>query len=167
MGIANISDTWAIVAASFFGLLLAVYLGLRVYPLVVQAWKQKDHPWSAHASSPETPAVTDRRRSIRYDILLPISVYGSRDNAEPFFEDAMSLQVSAHGGLLVLASRVRVGQELVLKTCSAQSKFQVCQVARLGVATHLRTTVAVQFAHPAAEFWQAAEAAKASLMSGL
>lgn len=166
MATADITGTWALLAATFLGLLLAVYLGFRVFPLVVQAWKQKDPPRSTHPPTPDAPAVTDRRRSNRRDILLPISVYGNRDNTESFFEDGMSLQVSDHGGLLVLASRVRVGQELVLRTCSAESKSQVCHVARLGAATHLRTAVAVQFAQPAPEFWEAAEAAKARLMSG-
>ena len=154
-----------IAVVTFFALLLAVYLALRVIPLVKQAWKQKDDKWTRSNTERAAPGVTDRRRSSRYDSLLPVTVHGYRDNAEAFFEDAMSLQVSAHGGLIVLATRVRVGQELVLKTGITKSNFQVCRVARFGASTPLRTVVAVQFSHPAPEFWQAAEAVRAARMS--
>jgi hypothetical protein len=95
----------------------------------------------------------DRRRSKRFDISMPISVYGHESNTEPFFENATVVQVSAHGGLLTLASKVRIGQVLLLATDGAREVRQTCWVARLGSPRGAATEVAIKFARPAPEFW--------------
>jgi hypothetical protein len=113
---------WAVTIATFLAVVLIVIPGLYIIEAVRLNWER----------GKETHRVFDRRRSKRFEVSLPIFVYGHKSDAEPFFEDATVMQVSAHGGLLTLASNVRIGQELLLETNGAQELRQSCWVARLG-----------------------------------
>jgi hypothetical protein len=153
---------WAITAATFLAVVLTVMYGLHVISVLGLTWELKR---SSGSTGKEGRGDSERRRSKRLEVLLPVFVYGYRNDAKPFFEDTISLQVSAHGGLLVLATNVRVGQELLLTTDGSRTLLQPCRVARVGFSTPMRTEVAVEFAQPAPEFWQAAEPAQSALMS--
>jgi hypothetical protein len=155
MQITDSEFVWAITVAAFFAVLLIFILGRHCISVIRLTWRFKDQERSADRTEDGARRLTDRRRSKRLEVLRPVFVSGYRTDAEPFFEETISLQVSAHGGLLVLATGVRVGQELLLATDRTQAPFQSCRVARLGSSTSLRTVVAVEFARPAAEFWQA------------
>ena len=162
MEITRSEFVWAITAATFLAVVLIVILGLYVISVLRLTWGSNR---SAGSTGKETGRVSDRRRSKRFEVLLPVFVYGHRSDAKPFFEETISLQVSAHGGLLVLATNVQVGQELILTRDCSQAVLQPCRVARLGYSTLLRTEVGVEFAQRAPEFWQAAEPAQSALMS--
>jgi hypothetical protein len=150
---------WAITVATFFAVLLIFFLGLRVISVINLTWRSKgDQDRSTGRAGNGAQRDTERRRSKRVEVLRPVFVSGHRSDAEPFFEETISLQASAHGGLLVLATNVQVGQELLLATDRTKVPFQPCRVARLGFSTAMRTEVAVEFARPSPEFWQAASA---------
>lgn len=136
---------WVITIATFVAVALIPILGLYILENVIRNW----------GSRKETHPIVDRRRSKRFEVSLPVFVYGHQQEAEPFSENTTVLQVSAHGGLLTLAANVRVGQELLLETFSAQDVRQSCWVARLGPLNGLRRQVAIKFARPAPEFWLA------------
>jgi hypothetical protein len=147
---------WAITVATFFAVLLIFFLVLRVISVINLTWRSKGD--QDRSTGNEARRDTERRRSKRLEVIRPVFVSGHRSDAEPFFEETISLQASAHGGLLVLATNVQVGQELLLATDRTQVPFQPCRVARLGFSTAMRTEVAVEFARPSPEFWQAASA---------
>ena len=153
MEITRSEFVWVITVATFLAVVFTVVLGLHVISILALTWGRK---WSAGGTGQEARRVSDRRRSKRFEVLLPVFVYGHRSDAKPFFEETLSLQVSAHGGLLVLATNVQVGQDLILTRDCSEALLQPCRVARLGSSTLLRTEVAVEFAQPAPEFWQAA-----------
>jgi hypothetical protein len=157
MKITDSEFTWAITVATFLAVVLIFILGSHIISVISRTWRSKEgQERSTRLTGDGASRSDERRRSKRVEVLRPVFVSGHHSDAEPFFEETVSLQVSAHGGLLVLASNVQVGQELLLATSRTQTPFQPCRVARLGSSTHLRTEVAVEFALPAPEFWQAA-----------
>ena len=148
---------WAITVATFIAVVLIFVLGSYIISVLRLTWRPKEHQErTTDRTGNGARRAADRRRSRRLEVVRPVFVSGSRSDAEPFFEETISLQVSAHGGLLVLATTVRVGQELLLATDRTQAPFQPCRVARLGSSTPLRTEVAVEFARPTPEFWHVA-----------
>lgn len=157
MKITDSEFTWAITVATFLAVVLIFVLGSHIISVIGRTWRFKeDQERKRRLTGDGARRSNERRRSKRVEVLRPVFVSGQRSDAQPFFEETISLQVSAHGGLLVLATSVQVGQELLLATNRAQAPFQPCRVARLVSSTHLRTEVAVEFAPPAPEFWQAA-----------
>jgi phosphate/sulfate permease len=159
MQITNSGFIWAITIATFFAVVLSFIIGFHVISIIRLTWKSKeDQERSKGRTGNGARRITERRRSKRLEVVRPVFVSGHRGAAEAFFEETISLQVSAHGGLLILAASVRVGQELLLATDCTQAPFQPCRVARLGSSTPLRTEVAVEFERPAPEFWQTASA---------
>ena len=142
MAMTQTESVWVITIAAFLAAAVILILGFYIVHNVLMQ----------RGSAKRTRSV-DRRRSKRFEVSLPVFVYGHEGESEPFSENATVLQASAHGGLLKLASNVQVGQELLLETMSAQEARQSCWVARLGPATGSRKEVAVKFARPAAEFW--------------
>jgi hypothetical protein len=136
---------WTMTGATFLAVILISILGFYI----TQAASRN---WGLHL-------LVDRRCSRRFNVALPVVVYGHQDNAEPFFEDTTVLQVSPQGGLLTLTSRVRIGQELLLGSNGGREIYQPCRVARLGPSGGLWTEVAVRFERPAPEFWLTAQQA--------
>jgi hypothetical protein len=148
---------WAISVATFLAVVLIFILGFHIISFLRLTWRSKE----GQERSTERPGngdhrPGDRRRSKRLEVVRPVFVSGYRSDAKPFLEETISLQCSAHGGLLVLATNVLVGQELLIATDRTQAHFQSCRVARLVSSTHLRNEVAVEFAHPTNEFWEVA-----------
>jgi hypothetical protein len=136
-------SVWVITIATFLAVALIPIFAFFIINKVVRN----------RESGKQTRPIVDRRRSKRFEVSLPVFVYGHQSEAEPFSENATVLQASADGGLLTLASNVRVGQELLLETMSAQDLRQSCWVARLGPSSGSRKQVAVKFARPAPGFW--------------
>jgi hypothetical protein len=143
MDIIDSDLVWVLTIATFLAVVLISILGLYMSEAVRRNWRR----------GRESHRFLDRRHSQRFEVTLPVFVYGHASNAEPFSEQATALQVSAHGGLLTLATDVRVGQELLLESNDAPDLRQKCWVARLGSSNRFRTQVAVKFARPRPEFW--------------
>jgi hypothetical protein len=136
---------WAITAAVFVAVIVIYVLGV----FIVSALSPILHP------EKEAAPFVDRRRSERFEVRLPVLVYGYQTDEEPFSENATVRQMSPHGGLLALATGVQVGQELLLETQGAQHLRQSCRVARVGSSDGLTKEVAFQFARRAADMWLA------------
>jgi PilZ domain len=145
MGITRSEFVWATTAATFLAVVLIPTLAYCVIRIIRVNWGLEE----------AVPRHSDRRRSKRFDVSLRVFVYGHQGDEEPFCEEATVLQVSAHGGLLALATRVPVGQQLLLSTNGAEEVHQPCWVARVGASTGVRTEAAIRFARPAPEFWLA------------
>jgi len=96
----------------------------------------------------------ERRRSQRFLHIVPLVIRGESNQRKPFWEDTFSISISAHGALIILATKVAIGQTLILMNPQNWDERDVC-VARLGSFDGDRAHVGVEFTNPAPEFWPA------------
>jgi hypothetical protein len=126
---------------------------------------QREFPLDARetgSSASPTPQVTGvhkpggpkmgHRRSKRLPLRLPVLVYGRARNRRFFREQASTLLVTAHGGLIALEGRVRLGQAIFLVNKTTQEE-QECLVAYVGLARRGKADVGIAFKHLAPNFW--------------
>jgi hypothetical protein len=83
---------------------------------------------------------------------MPILVSGESADHLAFREETFTVTVSAHGALVMLATKVAVGQKLTL-TNPANQGTREARVAYLGHPHAGLSQVAVEFAQPAPDFW--------------
>ena len=105
---------------------------------------------SAAAIPDGSPA--DRRRSPRVLIDVPLVIRGESAEQKQFREETFTISVSAYGALIVLAAKVSLGQRLMLLNPETRAEREG-RVARFGARYGDLAQVAVEFAHPAPEFW--------------
>jgi hypothetical protein len=96
----------------------------------------------------------DRRRSMRSSTQVGLVVRGESQEKGTFQEETITLSVSAHGALMVLAASVSVGQTLFLKNPRTQKELQG-RVVRTGQPRRGHAEIGVEFAQPAPDFWVA------------
>ena len=98
----------------------------------------------------------ERRRSKRISLDVPLVVRGEAEDTRAFQEGTLTLDVSAHGALVVLGTEVALGQKLELMNLKNWLEREGA-VAR--VAPHFGgfTRVGIEFAQPAPEFWSISE----------
>lgn len=96
----------------------------------------------------------DRRRSQRLLQFVPLVVRGASAGSKTFWEDTFTVNISAHGALVILAAKVGIGQKLILMNPENWQE-EDARVARLGTFDGTRTQVAVEFAQEASDFWPA------------
>ena len=97
-------------------------------------------------------AQTGQRRSQRVLLDLPIIVSGESVDHRTFLEETFTVTVSAHGALMMLATKVALGQKLLLTNPANHGQREV-RVAYLGHPHAGLSQVAVEFARPAPDFW--------------
>ena len=119
---------------------------------------------AAPAKTAKTPktveaADTDHRRSHRARVKIPLFVYGSTPKDEPFVEETCTLEINAHGALIVMKTPVAAGERLLL-TNETNEKSQECTVlaVRARRGRDAECAVAVKFGAAAAAFWRKTEA---------
>lgn len=95
---------------------------------------------------------TDRRASERLLMDVPLLVRADAPGDQAFQEETFTVSVSAHGALVMLASRVEVGQTISLVNLQTHAETRG-RVARLGSPHGGLAQVGVEFEHPAPEFW--------------
>jgi hypothetical protein len=106
---------------------------------------------------PETPhdhsaTRVEARRSQRVLLRIPIQVKGFPEEGIPINEDTTTVEVNAHGALIVLAMRVRPGQKLVLRNWG-NAKEQECRVVHVKEIHGAKNEVGIAFSIPQAKFW--------------
>src|SRR5574342_337292 len=94
----------------------------------------------------------ERRRSPRRLLDVPLIVSGETAEKQPFREETFTISVSAHGALVLLATRVALGQTVVLVKPETRQQLEG-RVSRLGALYGGLAQVAVEFAQPMPEFW--------------
>jgi hypothetical protein len=119
----------------------------RIYDAIKRAQSER-----AKAKGLQTDSGFERRRAERIALEIPVFVYGHRRGREPFHEQTTSLIVNAHGALLPLSNRVRLGQELLLTNPATQTE-QSCRVVFLATRRARRSKVGVAFTDSAPWFW--------------
>ncbi len=105
-------------------------------------------------SSNLTP-MSNRRRSQRVLLRMPILVIAIGSDKQAISEKAYTSVVNAHGGLIHLAMKVRVGQALILRNPEA-SEEQSCRVVRSSEPHDGKYEVGVEFTTPNSKFWHVA-----------
>jgi hypothetical protein len=97
-------------------------------------------------------AMPERRRARRWELDVPLTVYGRTPVGSPFYQEADAVNASATGGLIVLRAPVREGEELLLiNNCT--SKEQLCRVVRVRSRDTETNEVGVVFPSSNPEFW--------------
>ena len=102
-----------------------------------------------------TSPSASRRQSRRIVERVPVLVCGFLGYKLPFEEETETLVISAHGALVVLATRVIANQQLILRHRKTHEEQQ-CTVAYLGPAQEGEMQVGLKFTHPNASFWRMA-----------
>ncbi len=109
-------------------------------------------------SSPNTGSTStrqDRREKLRTPHNVPLLVYGSDIEKQPFHEEAITIDANEGGCLILLESSVSRGQRLFLTNTLNQAE-QECRVVHVGRRSRGRARIGVAFAHPAPHFWRPA-----------
>jgi len=105
-----------------------------------------------HKKGRNAVTQTGQRRSERVLLDLPVVICGKSPNQTPFQEETFTITVSAHGALVMLATKVALRQKLVLRNPSNSEECDA-QVAYIGTSYAGLSQVAVEFAKPSPGFW--------------
>lgn len=105
-----------------------------------------------------TPATVIRptrahRRSKRLRLIFPVDVVVLEGETQLFRESAQVQCVSAHGGLVILAMTVSIGQVLRLINRHTQ-EHQDCRVVSVETTENSKCAAGIEFIRPAGNFWQ-------------
>jgi hypothetical protein len=127
----------------------------------MRATERPDMPAEPNESTrPSSSVAIDRdalwkgfRRSERVRLETHVDVYIRGENEEAIFEQAKTLNVSAHGGLLVLNTPVKLGQVVHLINPQTNKEIE-CHVNRV-IMRHPGggTQVGVRFVAMSPDFW--------------
>jgi hypothetical protein len=110
----------------------------------------KVHPGREPAPAPSV-TKPNKRRNHRVAAFLPVFIY-AHSHDEPFAEHAVTLNVSASGGLLSLSREVAPSQELLVANTQTDEELP-CRIARV-IKTQAGTTlVGFEFLRPSPRFW--------------
>src|SRR6266849_7413582 len=83
---------------------------------------------------------------------LPVLVYGSGKDEEPFQEETNVRVLNLRAGLITLATKVELGQHLILINVATEED-QWCRVAFVGELHLGRNLIGLHFSQLAQEFW--------------
>ena len=100
--------------------------------------------------SPTNPI--NRRRSERVMLQMKVTVTAEDVERKPRKEEALTLVVNAHGGLLKMKLHVHVGQPMRLAN-PQNNVEQNCRVVRVDDTSSEFYSVAFEFDQPNAKFW--------------
>jgi hypothetical protein len=94
----------------------------------------------------------EARRSQRVLLRISIQVRAQFEDDAPITEETTTLEVNAHGGLIALAMKVRMGQKLFLKNWST-AIVQECRVVHVREKPMGKNEVGIAFPMAMAKFW--------------
>jgi DNA invertase Pin-like site-specific DNA recombinase len=138
----------------------------RTVTRILDAMKQaeKERLRESQKSRAERPKDdgADRRKSKRWAQPVPVLVYGSDVEKQPFHEKAETIDINDDGCLLTLESAVAAGQHLFLTNMRNRLERE-CIVVHVGKRVQGKARVGVNFLRPLrdgalpgpVDFWQA------------
>lgn len=83
---------------------------------------------------------------------MAVVVSASMPNGKRIHEEAQTVVVNAHGGLLDMGTQILVGQKILLSNPKTK-RAEGCRVARAEKSWDGHYSVAFEFEHPAPKFW--------------
>jgi hypothetical protein len=99
--------------------------------------------------------ATNRRRSQRALMRVPVRVSGQAANGASFEESTHTLSISAHGALVAVNAPVHRGQRFILTNMQTRAALE-CLVVNLDPAPGGPTEVGIEFTLPNPNFWRVA-----------
>ena len=105
----------------------------------------------------------DRRATSRIDAHLPLFIYGSLPDGDPFYEETFTISINGTGGLILMASSVQPGQRIMVMN-QANDQTQECVVVSVA-AQSAGNYVAFKFTTPVPQFWHGLEIGKGTVRS--
>jgi hypothetical protein len=102
---------------------------------------------------------TDRRRTPRVHVHIPLFVYGHTPEGDPFHEDTWTISINGAGGLISMSSRVQPGQKLAL-TNQGNDQTEQCIVVSVMAGSTDGSKIALKFPRPMPQFWRELEIGK-------
>jgi hypothetical protein len=102
----------------------------------------------------ELATGADRRRSERLFLHVSLIVRGESAKRKVFLEPTFTISVSAHGALVVMSTKVALGQAIFLKNLGAQKEMEG-RVTRFGSHYGNQAQVGINFMRPTLTFWPA------------
>ncbi|GAC1615836.1 MAG: hypothetical protein PVS2B2_21880 [Candidatus Acidiferrum sp.] len=103
------------------------------------------------SSNPDAPS--NRRRSQRVLLRLPITITIREPGVPPASEETVTLVVNAHGALIELKLKASVGQFIGIKNVGTGEEH-VGRVVRTKLIGEGKSEVALEFMTPAPKFWR-------------
>jgi hypothetical protein len=94
----------------------------------------------------------DRRRSERWGQPVPVLVYGSDSEKQPFHEETETADINDDGCSFTIATIVAKGQRLFLVNMLNDAERE-CRVVQAGKRVRGKADVAVEFSSSAPDFW--------------
>lgn len=99
--------------------------------------------------------ATNRRRSQRALMRIPVRVSGESANGAGFVEKTHTLSISAHGALVVVSVPVNRGQRIILLNLQTGAALE-CVVVNVDRTAGGSTEAGVEFTLPHPNFWRVA-----------
>ena len=106
----------------------------------------------ASKASAGSDSSSDRRRSYRVQITMPVLVRG-KNGEVPFTEEGLTVSVNAHGCMVRLAAKLVRGQELAIVNPKTVEELP-CIVTFIGQKDSGKTEVGLEFIEPSPLFWR-------------
>ena len=100
-------------------------------------------------------ADSDRRKGLRHIHSVPLLVYGSAADKQPFYEETSTIDANQDGCLIPMETVVVRGQRLYLANMRNQAE-QECRVVHVGRRIRGKARIGVEFIRPAPHFWRPA-----------
>jgi hypothetical protein len=94
----------------------------------------------------------DRRRSERWGQPVPVLVYGSDSEKQPFHEETETADINDDGCSFVIGTAVAKGQRLFLVNMLNDAERE-CRVVQASRRTRGKAEIAVEFSAADADFW--------------
>lgn len=95
----------------------------------------------------------ERRRTARVALCVDLIVHGERASNEKFRAEARTLSVCEHGGMMVMAQEVTIGQKLILVSMNNGQKAE-CKVVSAKSTNDGKRSVAFEFTSAQISFWK-------------
>ena len=99
--------------------------------------------------------ASNRRRSQRVLMKIPVRVSGQTGPGSLFEEETHTLAISAHGALIAVSKQVKKGQRLTLSNVQTKAALE-CVIAHVGKREGDHIQVGVEFMLPNPIFWHVA-----------
>jgi hypothetical protein len=108
-------------------------------------------------SAPVVPAHpnsdgADRRRSDRWGQPVPVLVYGSDSEKQPFHEETETADINDDGCSFAIGTAVAKGQRLFLVNMLNDAERE-CRVVQASRRARGKVQIAVEFSAPDTDFW--------------
>jgi c-di-GMP-binding flagellar brake protein YcgR len=103
---------------------------------------------------PPAESSTDRRRSHRVNIAMPLLIRG-KNGTQSFEEQVHTISVNAHGCMMRVATQVARSQEVSIVNTKTAEELP-CTVTFMGQKENGKTEVGVEFAEVSPLFWRIA-----------